>query len=119
MFESIIFRLIVLTMLIAYLLFSMEKRLCADEAKWLARQREKEEAKRQAWKSLPTGAAMEVGAILPQIQRLREDHLAALHIRPHHAFYRRGLVRVMRKFVTTRSLFKRARSEHEMHRHDC
>jgi hypothetical protein len=119
MFDSIIFRLIVLAVLIAYLRFSIEKRLRADEARWLAREREKEEANRKAWKSLPLGAGFDVAAVMPQIQRLRQDHLAALTIRPHQAFYRRGLIAVVRQVVTGLSFFQRARSEHEMQKHDA
>jgi hypothetical protein len=119
MFDSVIFRLIVLAALIAYLRFSMEKRLRADEARWLTREREKEEAKRKAWRSLPPGAGFDVSAVMPRIQRLRQDHLAALNIRPHQAFYRRGLIAVVRQVVTGLSFFQRARSEHEIQNHDA
>jgi hypothetical protein len=117
MFDSIIFRLIVLAVLIAYLRFSMEKRLCADAARRLARERE--EAERKVWKSLPPGAGFDVAAVMPRIQRLRQDHLAALSIRPHQAFYRRGLIAVVRQVVAGLSFFQRARSEHEMQKHDA
>ena len=119
MFDSIIFRLIVLAVLIAYLRFSMAKRLRADEARWLAREGEKEKEKRKAWKSLPPGAGFDAAAVMLQIQRLRQDHLAALNIRPHQAFYRRGLIAVVRQVVTSLSFFQRARSEHEIQKHDA
>jgi len=119
MFDSIIFQLIVMAVLIACLCFSVEKRLRADEARWLARERENEEAKREAWKGLPPGAGFDVAAVMPQIQRLRQDHLAALNIRPHQAFYRRRLIAVVRQVVTGLSFFQRARSEHEIQKHDA
>jgi hypothetical protein len=119
MFESLIFRLIALALLIAYLGFSREKRLRADEAKWRAREREKEKARRQAWKDLPPGAAMDVASMLPQLQQLRENHLTALHVRRHEAFYRRGLLAVFRKFVTSRSLFQRGHLERELQKRNA
>jgi hypothetical protein len=117
MLESPIFQLIALVLLAAYLWFSMERRRRAEEAEWLADEREKEEARRQAWEDMTSGAALDVGRLVPEIQRLRENHLAALHVRPHEAFYRRGLVAMFRKLVTSRSLFQRERMEREPQKH--
>jgi hypothetical protein len=125
MFDSIIFPLIVVAVLFTYLHFSIEKRFRADEARRLARERdylcsriEQRLRADEARKSLPPGAGLDVAAIAPQIQRLRRDHLAALHIRPHQVFYRRSLVAVVRQAVTGLSFFQRARSEHELPKHD-
>jgi hypothetical protein len=118
MFESFTFWLIVLAMLIAYLCFSIEKRRRAEEARWLAREREEQERWQARLEHTP-GAAFDVSAIAPQIQRLRENHLAALHSRPHETFYRRGLVAAVRQMVTSLSYFHRVRPEHEMPKHDA
>jgi hypothetical protein len=117
MFESFTFWLIVLAMLIAYLCFSIEKRRRAEETKWLAREREEQERRQAHWNQ-SAGAASDVSAMAPMIQRLRRDHLAALHTRPHEAFYRRGLIAAVRQMVTRLSYFHRGRTEHEMHEHD-
>jgi hypothetical protein len=106
--------LIVLAMLIAYLCFSVEKRRCAEEAKWLA-QREERISRAQ---HIP-GLSFDASAIAPQIQRLRQDHLAALHPRPHETYYRRGLIAAFRQMVTSLAYFHREGPEHEMSKNDA
>jgi hypothetical protein len=118
MIDYVTLRLTVLALLLAYLCFSIEKRRRAEDARWLAREREEQERRQTRLEHAP-GAALDVSAIAPQIQRLRQDHLAALTIRPHQAFYRRGLIAVVRQVVTGLSFFQRARSEHEMQKHDA
>jgi hypothetical protein len=105
MFESIPFRLFALAALTAYLWYSREKRLRADEAKWLAHQRELAEARRQEWKSLPPGTAFDAASIIPQMHRLRQEHQAC---------QRRGLVAAFRQVVRMLPFFQRARSRPEL-----
>jgi hypothetical protein len=114
MFETFTFWLIVLALLVSYLLVSVERRHCAEEA------REKEErARRVARMGHSPGAAFDVSAIAPRIERLRQNHLAAQHPRPHHAFYRKGLIAAVRQMVTSLPYFHRASSEPEMQKHDA
>jgi hypothetical protein len=117
MFESATFWLIVLAMLIAYLCFSIEKRRRAEDARWLAREKE-ERARWQIRMEHTPGVSFDVSAIAPQIQRLRQDHLAALHTRPHEAFYRRGLIAAVGQMVTRLAYFHRVRPEPEMPKQD-
>ena len=118
MIDYFTFWLIVLAILIAYLCFSIEKRRFAEEAKWLAR--EKEELKQRLSRMQHTpGISFDVSAIAPQIQRLRQDHLAALHPRPHETYYRRGLIAVFRQMVTSLPYFHREGTEHEMSKNDA
>jgi hypothetical protein len=117
MFYSFTFWLIVLAMLIAYLCFSIAKRWRAEEAEWLAREREEQERRQALWRESP-GEATGVSAIAPQIQRLRQDHRAALHTRPHAAFYRRGRIAGVRQMVTSLAYFHRPRPEQEVPQDD-
>jgi hypothetical protein len=109
--------LIILAVLIAYLCFSIEKRWRAEEKRWLARMKE-ERARWQARLGYTPGVSMDVSAIATHIQRLREDHLAGLHTRPHEAYYRRGLIAAVRQMVASLEYFHRARSEHETQKQD-
>jgi hypothetical protein len=118
MIDYVTLRLTVLALLLAYLCFSIEKRRRAEDARWLAREREEQERRQTRLEHAP-GAALDVSAIAPQIQRLRQDHLAALHTRPHEAFYRRGLIAAVRQMVTSLSYFHRVRPEQEMPKHDA
>jgi hypothetical protein len=118
MLEFFTFWLIVLAVLIAYLCFSVEKRRRTEEARWLAREGEERERWQTRLEHTP-GASFDVSAIAPQIQRLRQDHLAALHHRPHEAFYRRGLIGAVRQMVTSLPYFHRVRPEQEMPKHDA
>ena len=96
MLDSFTFWLILLAVLIAYLCVSVGLRLRAEEAR------------RRASEEQFTGTAFE-----PQIQQLRQDHLAAARSRPHHSFYRTGLMAATRRMVTSLSYFRSARPEHE------
>jgi hypothetical protein len=107
-------KMILLALLTAWLCLRIEERRRAEEARWLAGERERQERERLAWKSLPAGSGLDVAAILPRIARLRQEPLAALQIRPHQAFYRRALVAVVRQTVKDLSFFRRARPEHEL-----
>ena len=110
--------LIVLALLSAYLCFSIEKRRRAEEAKWLAQENERR-AKWQAQLAEMFGADSVVAAIAPTIQRLRQNHLAALQTRPHEAYYRRGLIAAVRQMVTNLPYFHRVRPEHEVPKPDA
>jgi hypothetical protein len=119
MFESFsfyAFGVSALALLMAALCHCREKRWRAQDALWLARQREEEA--QACWRQTP-GEAFDFSAIAPQIQRLRQDHLVARHSRPHDSFYRRGQLAAFRLTVTSLSFFQRAGSEHEMQKHDA
>jgi len=105
--DSFTFWLIVLAVLIAYLCVSVGFRLCAEEAR------------RRASEEQFTGTAFNVSVIAPQIQQLRQDHLAAARSRPRHFFYRTGLMAAARRMVTSLSYFRRATLEHETQKHDA
>lgn len=107
MFQSYTFWLIVLAALVAYLCVSVGKRLRAEEA----RRRERE-------RQFP-GTAFDVSAIAPQINRLRQDHLAAVHSHPRHARYRTAMVAAVRRLVTSLAYFRHDSSEHETQGHDA
>ncbi|HEV7926182.1 MAG TPA: hypothetical protein VGR14_12545 [Verrucomicrobiae bacterium] len=116
-FDSFTFWLIVLAMLIAYLWFSIERRRFAEEARCLAREKEERERWQAEMKYTP-GVSFDVSAIAPQIQKLREDHLAALHHQPHETYYRRGLIAAFRQTVKDLAFFHPERSEQEMSKTD-
>ena len=59
-------------------------------------------------------AAFDVSSIAPQIQRVRQDHIAALRARPYHDSHRAGLIAMARRMITHLSFFRRERSEHEL-----
>jgi hypothetical protein len=113
MFDYVTLEVIVLLALVAYLCASLEMRRRAEDAKWLARQKELDAARQAHWQE-----PSDVSAIAPQIKRLRQDHLAALHSRPHNAFYRRGILAAFRQSVTSLAFFKDAKSEHAMQKDD-
>ena|SRR6202034_1012019 len=104
MFDSFTFYLIVLTVLVAFLCVSVGRRL-------------REEERRSRERQLP-GTAFDVSAIAPRINRLRQDHLAAVQSRPHLAFYRRGLIAVAGRMIARLSFFQRPMREHESHKHE-
>ena len=97
--------LIALALLSVYLCVSVGLRLRSEAA----RQRTGE--------TQPPGTAFDVSAIAPQIQKLREDHLAAMRSRPHRSHYRAKLVAAARQVVTALAYFHRSGSEDEMHKH--
>jgi hypothetical protein len=107
MLESFTFWLSVLAVLVAYLSVSVGVR-------WRA-----EEAKRRSRECQSPGTAFDVSVIAPKIRRLRQDPLAALQGRPHHTFYRTGLIAVARRVITHRSFFRRESSEHEIQNRDA
>jgi hypothetical protein len=114
MFESFTFWLVVLALLVAYLFVSVERRHRAEDA----RERE-ERARRVAGIGHLAGASFDVSAIAPRIGRLRQDHLAAPHSPPCHAFYRRGLLAAVREMVASLSYFLRAGAEREMRKYEA
>lgn len=117
MLDTPTFLLIVLAVLIAYLCLSIVMRWRAEEKRWLAHMKE-ERARWQARLGYTPGVSFDVSAIAPHIQRLREDHLAALLTRPHEAYYRRGLIAAVRQMITSLGYFHRVRPEHEAPKHD-
>jgi hypothetical protein len=107
MFESYIFRLIASAALIAFLCVSVGQRLRAQEA----RRRERE-------LQFP-GTAFDASTIAPQIRRLRQDHLAAVHSHPQHARCRTAMFAAVRRLVMDLPYFRREGSEHEIQGHDA
>jgi hypothetical protein len=113
-----VFLLIVLAALLAYLLYSIGRRGRAEDAEWLACEREAQEERQARWRELPEGASP-FSAIAPQIERVRHDYVAALHSRPHDGFYRRAMVAAFRQAVTRLSFFQDAKSEAEGQKNDA
>jgi hypothetical protein len=111
MFDYFEFWLIVVALLMVYLGVSVERRLRAEDARF-------EEERRQARARYVSGPPTDISAIAPQIRQLRQDNFAAVHSRPHYAFYRRGLIAAVLKVVTSRSYFHRERLEHDIQKHD-
>jgi hypothetical protein len=109
MFEDDTFWLCVLAVLATYLWISVERRRRAEDAKF-----EAEEAERRAREKLSPGPPSHISAIAPQVQRLRQDHFAAVHSRPHDAFYRRGLIAAALRAMRGLSYFRHAKPEHEI-----
>jgi hypothetical protein len=97
----------VLAALSAYLGVSIGRRVRAEEARRRARERQS------------AGTAFDVSVIAPQIQRLRQDHLAASRPRQHFNFYRASLIAAARRVVTDLPYFRDARSDEEMQKHDA
>jgi hypothetical protein len=104
-FGSFIFRVGILTVLIAYLCVSVGLRLRAGHAS------------RRSRGTPPPGTAFDVSAIAPQLRRVRQDHVAALHSRPRHPSHRAVLVAVAQRIVTNLPFFRDARSEHDVQNH--
>jgi hypothetical protein len=64
------------------------------------------------WEKQPAGIAFDFSAIAPQIRRVRQNHLAALRVRPRHTFSKTALVAMARRVVTRFSFFQRDRPDH-------
>jgi hypothetical protein len=111
MLDAFTFWSIVLAVLIAY--------LCVSVVLRLGLRLRAEEVRRRASEKEFTGTAFDVSAIAPQLQQLRQDHLAAPHSRPCHSFYRTGLMAAARRMVTNLRYFRRVRPEHEAQKHDA
>ena len=60
----------------------------------------------------------DASAIAPQVQRVRQDHLAALKCWPQDGSHRARLIAAARRLVTSFSYFCRARSHPEFQKHD-
>jgi hypothetical protein len=102
MSESFTFWLIVLAVLIAYLCVSVGLRLRAEAAR------------RRARESQSPGTAFDASAIAPQMQRLRQDYVAAAHSRQPHSSYRAKLVAKARQIVKGLAYFRHTKSEEEL-----
>ena len=107
MLEAFDFWLGILIVLIAYLCMSVGRRLLAEKAKQWGHEEQ-----------LPP-TVFDASAIAPQIQRIRQDYVAALHSQPHRTSYRIGLIASTRRLVAGLPYFHRLRSEHEMEKHDA
>jgi hypothetical protein len=60
--------------------------------------------------------AIDVSAIAPQVQRVRQDHLAALHSRPHPTAHGARLIAAARLLIVSLPCFRRTRTEDEPQR---
>jgi hypothetical protein len=109
MLDSFALSLGVLAVLIAYLWISVERRWRSEDAKFLA-----EQAERQAREKRFPGPPSHVSALAPQVRCLRREHFAAVHSRPHHDYYRRGLIAAALRVVRSLSYFRHAKSEGAM-----
>ncbi|MCX6922662.1 MAG: hypothetical protein NT154_05520, partial [Verrucomicrobia bacterium] len=74
-------------------------------------------ARQRARELRSPGTAFDVSAIAPQIQRLRQDHLAAVHSHQHSSSYKAKLVAAARRVVTALSYFHHSGPEDELHKH--
>ena len=101
MFFSFTFWLSVVAVLIAYLCFSVGRR-------WVA-----EEARRRSAETRVPGTAFDASAIAPQLERVRQDHLAVMRSRPHASSYRMGLIALARRMVTRLPYFQHVSHDHE------
>ena len=95
----------ILVALSAYLSVSIGRRVHAEEARQRARERQS------------PGTAFDVSAIAPQIQRLRQDYLAASRPRQHFDLYRASLIAAARRVVTELPYFRDAKPDEDMQKH--
>ena len=102
MLESVTFWLSAAAVLVAYLCVSVGLR-------W-----RREEAERRSRESHEPGKAVNVAAIAPQIQRVRQNPLAALHAQPRHDSCRTRLLAAAKQVITRLSFFSSERREHEI-----
>src|SRR5947208_1962647 len=108
MLQSFTFWTSVLVVLIVYLCLSVGLR-------WLREER----ACARGERHYPPGNAFEVSTLSPRVQRVRQDHVAALHSRSQPAFHRPRLIDAARRMVTSFSYFRRARFEDESQKHEA
>jgi len=99
MLHSFAFWLSVVAVLIAYLSFSVMRR-------WL-----KEEAIRRAAEVKPPGTAFDASQIAPQIQCVRQTHLAIVQSRPQSTAYHAGLIAIARRMVASLPYFRHVHDE--------
>jgi hypothetical protein len=95
------FWLVVLAVLIVYLCVSLWVHSYLEEVKLRHREREFQ------------GNAFRVSAIAPQIQQVRQNHIAAARARPSESFYRMALMAAASQVVTSLAYFRRDRSDDE------
>jgi hypothetical protein len=107
MLDSFALSLGVLVVLIAYLWISVKRRLRAENA----RLAEQAEQRVREIKSL--GPRSDISALAPQVRRLRREHFAAVHSRPHRDYHRRGLIAAALRVVRSLSYFRHARPDHQ------
>jgi len=111
MLTSFTFWLIVLAVLAAYLCVSVCLRHRAEQRR--------EQARLRAIEREFPGRAFDTSVIAPQLQRVRQDYAASVQQRWRPAHYRVELVAAARRLITSLSYFRRARHEHELHKHDA
>jgi hypothetical protein len=106
MLNSINIWLSVLAVLIAYLCVSIGLRRRAAEAR------------RRASERVVSGSALDVSAIAPRIQQLRQNHFAVAHSRIRSVSHRKELIASAVEAVRNFSYFRRARLNQELPRSD-
>ena len=110
MLTSFIFWLVVMAALTAYLFLSVRLRYRA-----VVRE---EEARLRVIEREYSGRAFDTSAIAPQIRHVRQDYEASSQRRWHPLHCRAELIAAARRLVTSLAYFRRARNEHELHKHD-
>jgi hypothetical protein len=83
--------------------------LCeAAISEWRLRVEEKQRSKFE-----PFGHGIDVSAITPHVQQVRQDHAATLQIAPRPISHRAGLVAASRRLLASLPFFRNAKAEHE------
>src|SRR6266404_2232438 len=116
MSKQVIFQLSVLAVLVAYLCVSVWQR---HREAWRQRRAAltREREFRRRWQ--PT--ALDSSSLSRKILRLRQDYVAPVHSRPHHAGYRSRLIGAVRDAILQTPYFRNAKkgtldsAEHEPH----
>ena len=68
----------------------------------------------RATRTITPGKAFDVSVIAPQIQRVRQDYLAAARYRSYHLFHSPGLLAAARRLIMGLSFFRRETDEVEV-----
>jgi hypothetical protein len=61
---------------------------------------------------------IDVSAITPRIEKLRQDYVTAVHGQPRDTYYRTGLMATVRRMVGHHAYFSHAKTEQEMQGQD-
>ena len=108
MIVSFTFWLVVLAVLISY--------LCVSVSLHRRQERRAEEARMRA---LFPPRAFDSSPIAPHIELVRQDHAGSAQRRWRPAHYRTELFAAARRLITGLAYFRRARRQHELHKHDA
>ena len=100
---EVIMRLVVVALLACYLFLKHRERVLnwsepEDPANW-------------------TGTAIDATKLMPSLERVRQDYLAARHAPSHTVWYRRGLRALVRRTVGQLAYFRDRKPEDDAHEH--